>query len=276
MPVGPYNNKIWYKADNAKGTGMLPDHFLDTPIKANQYLAGMPRCDEDNASKGPVITSVFYSPLSSPTGLSEFENTGKPANLNLKYDDWGDETCSPYKATQNIPASVTTLSGWSAGRMGPIFFLKAGRSSQIHRIVLFDPGATSDMEDDSAIRKAYKSLRGEKPDRPCDDNQDIDVSGTLASWLASDDQNRLVIFAGKDTEMKVNDRDPSSKSTFAALWKHYLAGAWNKPFAQQATICDYNFLSHEDAYRKFAEQVQDWNGTCPSPAGVPTPTTWHP
>jgi hypothetical protein len=276
MAVGQFENHIWYKADNAKGSGLLPDHFLDTPIKANEYLAGMPRCDEDDPDKGPVTTSVFYSPLSSPTGLREFEGSGKPANLNLKYDDWGDETCLPYKATRNVPESVTTLSGWSAGRMGPVFFLAAGRGSQIHRIVLFDPGATSDMEDDSAIKKAYKSLRGEKPDRPCDDNKGIDINGALSSWLASNSQNQLVIFTGKDTEMKSNDEDPSSKPNFTALWKHYLAGIWNKPFAPQATICDYNFLSHEDAFRKFADQVQGWNGSCPSRDGIPAPTTWHP
>lgn len=275
MAVGQFENHIWYKADNAKGSGLLPDHYLDTPVKANEYLAGMPRCDESESQQAETqqAKTLFYAPQAEPFG-----GQAPFADIGLPKDVWFTSgSCSPNRAVPgDLPPTVNTLSGWSVGRIGPVFFLKSASDEQkrrIHRIVLFDPGATSDMEDDSFVKKVGKTILGKSVDRPCDDDVSIDVNGTLASWLSSDPQNQLVIFTGKDTEMKSDDANPASKSNFTALWKHYLAGIWNEPFAQRATICDYSMMEHHEVLREFSGQVRSWNGNCPQGHNL---TVWHP
>lgn len=244
MAVGDYSNRIWYQADNAKGSGLLPDHFLDTPVKANEWLAGMPRCGENvqPQSDAQEQKTLFYSPNRRQWGLpiETFSDRGIP------YSNWTANNCSPEKA---VPAdfynSIDTLSGWSIARLGPVYFLAAATSeqkSQVHKIILFDPGSESNMS-------------------ACD--QQYDVNGLLANWLESDEQNQLVIFAGHDTEI----------SDFAGLWKHYIAGIWNKPFANRATVCDYKSMEHTAVLRNFAGQVRNWSGSCPAGDDL---TVWHP
>ncbi len=245
MAVGQFENHIWYKADNAKGSGLLPDHFLDTPVKANEYLAGMPRCDDNGSQPQADIQqakTLFYSPNPRPWGLPIEAFT----DLDLPYADWTSDNCSSQRAVpSNLPSTLDTLSGWSVARLGPVYFLASASESQkaqIHRIVLFDPGSEANMSG-------------------CD--QQYDINGLLANWLKSDGQNQLVIFAGHDTEMK----------SFAGLWKHYLAGIWKQPFADRATICDYNMMEHTAVLRNFANQARAWSGSCPSGESL---TIWHP
>ena len=265
MPVGEYNNRIWYLADDVNGSGYLPDHFLDTPIKANEWLAGMPRCGEDKAVPQPSQPkSVFFSGTAGARGVA-VENV---SDRDYALDDWasgGD--CKGDHIPGMVPNSVDTLAGWSRGRIGVVYFLanaSAEQKSKIHRIVLFDPGATSDI----AGSKFFNRGHG------CD--FEYDVNRLLADWLSSDTRNKLTVIAGADTEMKEDPADSSSRSTFAGMWKYYFAGMWNKPFADRAVVCDYNSLSHNDTLREFAGLVRSGGDSCPAGPEGHRLQVWHP
>lgn len=265
MAVGDYSNHIWYMADNANGSGYLPDTFLDTPIKANQWLEGMPRCGQDKPVPTPEEPkSVFFSGTESPKGSA----ADSVSDRDYALSDWASGgSCKGGHIPGKIPGSVNTLAGWSRGRIGVVYFLanaSAEQKSKIHRIVLFDPGATSDI----AGSKFFNRGHG------CD--FEYDVNKLLADWLSSDSQNHLTVIAGADTEMKEDPNDPSSHSTFAGMWKYYFAGIWNKPFADRATVCDYNMLEHKKVLQHSASIVKNPADVCLSAPEGTHLQVWHP
>lgn len=265
MSVGEYGNRIWYLADDANGSGYLPDHFLDTPVKANQWLAGMPRCGEDKAAPAPAAPkSVFFSGTNSARGVAAHNVSDRDYALN----DWASNgNCKGGHIPGMVPDTVDTLAGWSRGRIGVVYFLANAtedQKSKIHRIILFDPAATSDI----AGSKFFNRGHG------CD--FEYDVNKLLADWLNSSAQNRLTVIAGMDTEMKENVDDPSSRSTFAGMWKYYFADVWNQPFADRALVCDYNMLSHNDSLRDFVGLVKSGSNDCPAAPEGHSLQAWHP
>jgi hypothetical protein len=78
----------------------------------------------------------------------------------------------------------------------------------------------------------------------------------------------LLVLTGAASEEKSN-----GKPTYAGLWKYYLAGIWNQPFAIRAVICDYDNMGHEDVLRNFAYAVNSSIASCPSAASL---TQWNP
>lgn len=195
-------------------------------------------------SGGP--TSVFYSPDDDP---STNQGIGPIADLNIPYAAWTGPNCTDSEAA-DIPAGVSTLAGWSVGRLGPIYFLAGASAAQIaavHRIILFDPGNSGDFSG-------------------CDVHYNI--NSLFADWIASNPANRLMVFTGERSEQKSGQR-----STFAGLWKQYFAGIWNRSFAWQAQVCDYDGLGHADVIKHFWTFVQNPNDACPS---GPSLTAWNP
>jgi hypothetical protein len=189
---------------------------------------------------------VFYSPDNDP---STNQAVGPIADLNIPYAMWTSADCSWSEAV-DIPSGVSTLAGWSLGRLGPIYFLAGATAAQkaaVHRIILFDPGDSSDFSG-------------------CDTHYDINA--LLGQWLASNSENRLTVFTGLRSEMKSGNR-----STFAGLWKQYFAGIWNQPFAWQAQVCDYDAMGHAEILTHFWTFVQNPTDACPS---GPNLTAWNP
>ncbi|HEX9153783.1 MAG TPA: hypothetical protein VF809_03105, partial [Candidatus Saccharimonadales bacterium] len=274
--IGSYNNARWHYAKNLSrpeaGVTWIPDRYLNTPNKANRPTPGERECGSTGGttSTGSNSTSnthksVFFSPNDTPTGQNGIKSV---ADVNIPFSQWASGGCTSDKVLDKIPAGVDTLSGWSRGRLGPIYFLQEAspeRQKQIHNIVLFDPGSTSDM--------AGKDILGHHFNAGCDLN--YDVNSILASWLKSDGSNRLTIIAGNDTEMKADPGNPKSNSTFQGLWKYYLADIWNKPFANRAQICDYNSMEHSDTLRNFAWMAKAPQAGCVAMKGYQL-TAWHP
>jgi hypothetical protein len=175
----------------------------------------------------------------------------------------GKKDCSPVLAASStlVPDSVNTLSGWSRGRLGPMYFLAyAGstRVSRIHRIILFDPGTLVDMEGPET----------------CDTTIVPSINYLLSGWLASDPQNTLLILTGNKSE----DHEFGSigRSYYNGLWKYYIKEIWNKPYANRAMICDYNNYGHDQVLSTFAWIVNHTPSGCPTDPAAPTPTAWHP
>lgn len=264
-PVGQYANTTWHFVTDLSNTGegnfWIADHYLDTPNVASQLTPGESLCANPIGSTAPppqpspVITAIFFSPNNTPSGTTNV-NFNDPTLKEVPFNQWADGNCSDTKVGQNVPPTVSTLVGWSKGRLAPIYFLVAnsGRWGQIHTIVLFDPGDTGDFTGTGT----------------CDSNYHI--NSLLASWLQSNAENQLLVFTGVASE----------PNNFHGLWKFYFAGIWNQPFAHQAIVCDYKGMQHPDVLRNFAGYVGDLllepMTICPpSPDNARYPRTqWNP
>ena len=142
---------------------------------------------------------------------------------------------------------ISELAGYSLGRLGPLYFLKDSPSwlSQIHYILLLDPGNASDLSG-------------------CDANQNIAPWDHIARWLAAYPGNELVIMAGTRT----------SEQKHAAIMKYYLPTVPLATATTQVVVCDTG-LSHDDVIKAYAWMVgADPPVTCPAsstPWPVPEP-----
>ena len=207
--------------------------------------------------------SVFFSPIgnaASPyteTGHAPYYQGAPTADVDYAPKKWTTGDCGRSFDSSLVAASVTTLSGWSSARLGPIYFLaRSGGGNKIQNIILFDPGSTANMTGRGA----------------CDSNYDI--NGLLASWLRASSNHHLLVLTGHDSEEK-----PFSyfgKASFAGLWKFYFAKIWNQRFASRALVCDYNNLSHYDVLAKFRGVAKFPPDGCPVSASAPSPVAWHP
>jgi len=271
-PVGPNGNRTWYYGRTRFGTNWVPDHFTDTPIKASQWLPGLPQCGQQNASASSAQASpasVFFSGTNNahgPAGMAQV------SDLDIRYDDWkSNGDCAPTNAA-NRTGSASILAGWSKGRLGPIYTIMV-KPQQIHTIILFDPGDTANFTG------------------ACDTNQNINVNAILAGWLNSNRANHLVVYTGAISEEQGPGRTPVSSAqalvsgagkrpglTFAGLWHYYFAGIWNQPFADRALVCDYFNTGHDDIVNNYHAAVQASPTAC-LPSVDPTNhtlTPWHP
>lgn len=288
----PNADVAWeYGTDPTDGdTGYVSDQGVDTAVTPGQEIEqlaaqGIPECGSgttpDQTASTQPITSVFFSPIpNQPNGLALLPDV---ANVDYAFDDWTikNSDCSDAQAVrdiENLPSTVDTLAGWSLARLGPIYFLAGATQEQkdrIHTIILFDPGNTKDF------------VEG------CDTNKKYNINTLLAEWLRSNKTNRLIIYTGLRTEEGSAGPYPQpfqeqlqngtfqqqpyiDNETFAGLWKYYLAGIWSKNFANQAQICDYNGMSHEDVLRNFAHTVQNPQSGCPVAADGQEPVAWNP
>lgn len=208
----------------------------------------------------PKRTSMFFSPNDVPTGLEGIE----VADLNVPVADWAAGNCQAHQADDAANGkSYESLASWSKGRLGAIYYLMAASSAQtaaVDRVVLFDPGSLSDMEG---------SWWKEILEPTCDHR--LPINSTLASWLKSDGGNRLIVFTGRDSQMKPC---ATCEPTYAGLWKHYFADIWNQPFADQSVICNYDDMDHAKVLREFSSYARSQSFECPDGPGRTSP--WHP
>lgn len=280
-PVGPYNNTAWSYVNNLSrnvGDGWVSEHFIDDGAPNDRWPAGESSCgasvpgsptasggstpSQPTAGPGNGPASVFYSPNNDPTaGVG----AGAIADLNIPLAGWTTDTKCGDAEAADIPAGVSTLAGWSVGRLGPIYFLaaaSAAQKAQVHRIILFDPGDTTDFVSPGFPKDIFRQA--------CDQNYNINA--LLVAWLGLSPSNRLTVLTGLDSEEKTGG--DQGRSTFAGLWKYYFAGIWNQPFAWKAQVCDYDGMGHPEVLKNFAYIVNHPPpGPCPAGANL---TPWNP
>lgn len=296
-PVGPYNDTAWSYVNNLSrsvGDGWVNEHFINDGALTNQFVAGEPMCGSDipgatgggssggggSGSSGdgsfspppmtePEPPSVFYSPNGVATGLPRVPQVSTHDRTTSAWAT-GD-ACSDSRVLSATPSGTAILAGWSAGRLGPIYFLAAATSprlAQVHDIILFDPGDTADFAKPSTAKVIKDRLLGRDP-TTCDWRYPI--NSLLASWLKMNPSNHLTIFTGKDSE------EQSGGRPYAGLWSYYLAGIWKKPFASRAQICDYHNMGHEEVLEHYAWVVKDPPPGCPAaPSASHKLTAWNP
>lgn len=132
---------------------------------------------------------------------------------------------------------ITQLAGYSLGRLGPIYFLKAAptRASDIHYILLLDPGNSGDLSG-------------------CDADPSIGAWDLFSRWLSLGSANRLVIMSGPLT----------SSEGHGAIRAYYLRNLSASTLASQVLVCDTS-TSHDDFMKVYGWMV----GAAP-PATCPT------
>jgi hypothetical protein len=206
--------------------------------------------------------AIYYSPNDEPNSFPGLT----VGSLNMPVRSWSVGRCNPEGAVVTVPEGITTLAGWSLGRLGPIYYLKAASPAavaKVRTIVLFDPGSTSDFARVGTFRRLYPWKK------PCDSQHP--VSTLLAAWLNSDGRNRLFIVTGLDSEEKVDGR-----STYAGIRRYYLSGIHQQPFAHRAIICDYDRLAHDQVLKEFAGMVLQPPTSCPAGPADHARTQWSP
>jgi len=197
-----------------------------------------------SAPSNPETHSVFFSPYEVPTGIKGI----KPADTSLPLNSWKSSVrCSPDRAAVNVPEGTTSLSGWSLGRLGVLYFLQTAEPAKlesVRSITLFDPGNADNFTGGG-----------------CDENIDgpgQGANGLLADWIA-DSNHHLTIFSGEITEDKVD-----GQATFNGIRRYYLAQIIGQPAASQLLICDYPDMAHEDVLLNFASAGDNPADSCPT------------
>ncbi len=223
------------------------------------------------------IKSVFYSPNNKQKQagsaarytLDDFKSP--IADRDLAFDSWK----SPNKdcfgghafSTDAVPAGVGTISGWSIGRVGPMYFLAGAddaRQFALKTIVLYDPGTLASMEDSDS----------------CDWRFAPSINFLINKWLTQSSDHHLIVYTGFVTEEHQHHLPKATygwgKSRYSGLWKHYFAGIWGTDQSKQALVCDYNNMDHQSVLRNFAKYSKTPKFSCPSAPSGFTLTKWQP
>ncbi|RKQ90920.1 hypothetical protein C8N24_0735 [Solirubrobacter pauli] len=247
--VGPYANRRWHSVRVADGAiagqvGWIADRYLDTPNRANEATPGEPECPSGGTpAPGPGTpppagvpardgASVYFSPPS-PDDLSS------PATLHRPYEQWRGANCSASKAA-SVPSwvapanqNVTVLSGWSIGRLGPIYLLQStsagnrSRWQEIDYILLFDPGNLEQLTG-NRCDKTYPAAR------------------LYTEWLKANASARLVILAGEATSPRRHEG--IQQAYFNYLREH--GGPRDR-----VIVCNYGSLKHRSVYTKYRSWI---------------------
>ena len=147
------------------------------------------------------------------------------------------------------------------------------RWSEIHTIVLFDPGSYSEMtggSDDGCDSKISKPS----------------INEMLAKWLQTSG-NELLVLTGIESEEKPYGIPGTEvrwgKPRYTGLWNFYFHDLWGEKSSvrSRAVVCDYDNLSHRGVLEHFYPVVKAAAlgyrpDGCPISPGAPTPTQWSP
>jgi hypothetical protein len=288
--VGPYNNQLWYFALNVTrptnagvtNQGYLNAHYINDGKLANQVDSGVPQCGA--TSTPPPLQSggsLYYSPYNGPyityhygpfNRLTKQVYAPSPATLTMDDNQWHKGSdCTAGYAIPNLNGSangklINTLAGWSYGRNGPIMFLEARPTwwTQIHYILLFDPGSLDD----------YKN-------GVCDTKYP-NKSFVLADWLAQSPANRLVVLAGAVT---ADYSDPLNGYAHAGIQNYLFPAIRSYPIIggrnirKQVVVCNYDGMKHEDVWINFKDEMNKSPitlSTCPTAPGYSHIVSWNP
>ncbi|MGH3721457.1 MAG: hypothetical protein ACRDRI_21935 [Pseudonocardiaceae bacterium] len=258
--VGAYANRLWYYVVNVSrptingrpNNGYLNAHYINDGLNANQIDAGVPQCGS-NPPPPPSGGSVYYQPR-----YSSSDPTAPAGTLTLGLNDWAAGSCSSSKGG-NFPdvvggKRVTTLTGWSLGRLGPTYFLASSfnRAGNINSVILYGPGSYNDYFGAGSCDRNY------------------DQSDLYARWLRLSSGNRLLILAGAvtaDYSHKVNGYG------HAGIQNALFGKIRGQAVANQVLVCNYDSTSHPDVLRNFSYlMTQGPQSSCP---GKPN-WAWHP
>jgi hypothetical protein len=208
-------------------------------------------CLGGNNQKWRQKTTVYFVPPdgASVTPQDAFVAMMPPNSWIVPPTPSGIPTCSTDKMV-NVPGSdagmpVTQLTGWSLGRLGPIYYLKKypGFRANIDQIVMIDPGNRSDLDG-------------------CD--KYIGAKDVLYDWLKANPRARLVIYSG----------DITGQNWHQGIQEIYFPRIKADPATRtRAIVCNYTW-SHTaimERYDEYLDKPAPEPGLCPNGGGY-----WNP
>ena len=259
---GPYDTtRIWDFVTFEAKSGFVSDAWVYT----GNNNATAPECTGSTSSvptnlpTAPNGSSVFYTGEGAAgwNYAVPFASFILSANGSKGYPSWvGIGNCNPVAAENYSPVInghyVSTLSGFSLGRLGPILLLEENSiyASHVDYILMFDPGNLSNLSG-------------------CDAHMipnTITSSQLLANWLGSSSVNRLVIMAGALTQ--ANSAQGIQDVYFPDIRGHSIAS--------QVLVCNLvtngQGWSHNDVMKGYAYMI-----ALPAPSNCPSNFLgWHP
>jgi hypothetical protein len=251
--LGSFVTSIWNKVRTPAGVvGYLTDAGVnETP--GTSFDSRIPRCGGGHGG------SVYFKPR-------DWHPADPDANADyvVTRAGWSLGDCSAVYGG-NYPdvigdRKVTTLAGWSVGRLGPTYIMRYNMprvTASIDSIVLYDPGSWAD----------YFGEGG------CD--RQFDQSQLYATWLAARPANRLLILAGRVTR-DVGHPDGAGRY-HQGIQQALFPKIRGTGLAGQVLVCNYDDLDHVDVLSSFPDVVRGGpRSTCPTKAGVTLSGQWHP
>jgi hypothetical protein len=198
-PFGPHHNDIWYYAVNVErptaagrsNEGWMNTHYVDDGMTADNPHPSVPRCARaDGNGDAPVRrapAAMYFSPYD---GQDTYRvKDGSTIEVNKK--TWW-KGCGGSRHAYDIGKQALggrpakTLAGWSAGRLGVLFFLKHATDDELRQlryVLLIDPGDLDIMTCDSTL--AGGGLGGVYLARWLSANPNAHLVVISASWTRS-------------------------------------------------------------------------------------------
>ncbi|HEY5052912.1 MAG TPA: hypothetical protein VII45_05825 [Solirubrobacterales bacterium] len=286
--VGPYNDRAWSKVRNLSrpgiGEGWVNEHFINDGAPANAFVPGEPSCgasSQGGSSYSPG-GSLYFSPYNGPNikvhygpfgVLTKWVPATSPATYTADVHEWhpsGGGSCPDLSSI--VPPElhgdvyggklITTLAAWSVARSAPLLFLEASEfASQVHYILLFDPGDLEEYASSTCPKRMYQRL---------------------AFWLGESKTNRLVVLAGQVT---ADYENPINGHAHAGIQNYLFPSIRDYPnvhgrnIRQQVVVCNYDEMSHEDVWMNFKgamNQAPITLSTCPKASPHEQVVSWNP
>jgi hypothetical protein len=277
-PFGPYNNDIWYYAYDVErpmvgsisNEGWINTHYVNDGMTADHANPAVPSCSAGGGTPSPTPPTpapiaVYYSPYSI-NGPSQYKLADQSVRT-VYASDWetncGSSVLAYRQAEGKLASgqSIKTLAGWSAGRMGPIYFLNQATDAQrkqINYVLLIDPGYYSQMT--------------------CD--RQWSAGSVLVHWLQVNPNAHLVAISSSQISQQANSKG-IQETYFNAI-----RNASHVPMINlrpRVLTCNYTF-SHDDAFFSaqywIAHEIGTTSQSCPTlrdSAGTFHPTWgWNP
>jgi hypothetical protein len=202
---------VWFQINYNGVSGFYASHWDNSRYQSEGELTNkysISKCDaappppRDAPPATKTYSSIYYSPFN--VGANDaWSHAHDESVATLWEDDWYDEAKDPTKAscgkainsgnaiaqarTASAGASITTLAGWSLGRLGPALFLKKATVAErraVSYVFLIDPGD-------------YDALT-------CD--RRFEAGKIFANWLKDNPNAHLVVISGTKESQRNRSR----------------------------------------------------------------------
>jgi hypothetical protein len=219
------------------------------------------------AAATPPPGAIYFNPY--PRNASTGPHTlTDPRTLDIERNLWeshctesGENLRNPYNAAvaaaKARPITITTVAGWSAGKVGVWAYFKEALRSELQQVnyaLVIDPGSLSDMDCEFAH----------------------DAGDAFKRWLHVNPKAHLVIIAGNITQ----------RARAFGIQNAYFNSMREEPYADvtsRVLVCNYP-LDHEPSWEAaqywIQHQIGSSTSSCPqlSYGGKPVSATagWHP
>jgi len=242
-------------------------------MTANHAAPNVPPC---NAST-PTVRAVYFSP-----SAGEAAPAGGTTVKTVAEVQWANPSvlCDTSRAINYMTLTVTTLAGWSLGRLGTIYALARATTAQLKQInyvFMIDPGGYNQMAEGCDARNLQVgSLTYEH------------AGQILAHWLTVNSSARLVIMAG---DVTADPNYPVNGYAHAGIQSFYFNAIRSAGSSDTARtlVCNYHVPgtdvnsnsslehSHHIMYQLTSPYiVQPPLTSCPAVPGLQKGASWHP